>query len=196
VPGIRAAVDFIAELRQAADLSTLPVGRDVVVIGGGMTAVDAAVQAKLLGAETSTIVYRRGLEAMPASAEERDFARTHGVTIRTWAAPQAVLSETGRLTGLRCVRTAMQGGKLVETGETFDLHADLLLRAIGQTYQPGPAPELALEGGRLRTDDQGRTSQPGVWAGGDCRFGGRDLTVEAVEDGKIAARSIHAALSA
>lgn len=196
VPGIRAAVDFIAELRQASDLATLPVGRDVVVIGGGMTAVDAAVQAKLLGAETSTIVYRRGLDAMPASAEERDFARTHGVAIRNWAAPQAVLAEGGRLTGLRCVRTAMQNGKLVETGETFELPADQLLRAIGQTYVPGPAPGLALEGGRIRTDDQGRTSRQGVWAGGDCRFGGRDLTVEAVEDGKIAARSIHAALSA
>lgn len=196
LPGVRAAVDFIADLRQATDLSALPVGRDVVVIGGGMTAVDAAVQARLLGAETSTIVYRRGLDAMPASAEERDFARTHGVTIRTWAAPQAVLSEGGRLTGLRCVRTTMAGGRLAETGETFDLPADLVLRAIGQSFVAGPVPELALEGGRLRTDDQGRTSRPGVWAGGDCRHGGRDLTVEAVEDGKVAARSIHAALTA
>lgn len=196
LPGLRAAVDFIAELRQAADLATLPVGRHVVVIGGGMTAVDAAVQARLLGAETSTIVYRRGLEAMPASAHERDWARTNGVAIRTWAAPQAVLSEGGQVTGLRCVQTAMEGGRLVETGETFTLEADMVLRAIGQTYRPEAAPALALEGGRIRTDDQGRTSLAGVWAGGDCRLGGRDLTVEAVEDGKIAARSIHAALVA
>lgn len=193
--GVRDAVDFIAELRQA-DLPTLPIGRDVVVIGGGMTAVDAAVQARLLGAETSTIVYRRGLEAMPASAAERDFARTHGVAIRSWAAPQEILSSAGRLTGLRCARTALVDGSLQATGDTFDLPADMLLRAIGQTYVPGPAPGLMQRGGRLRTDDEGRTSLPGVWAGGDCRHGGRDLTVEAVEHGKVAARSIHQALVA
>lgn len=193
---VRAAVDFIADVRQAADLSALPVGRDVVVIGGGMTAVDAAVQARLLGAETSTIVYRRGLEAMPASAAERDFARTHGVAIRSWAAPQEILSSAGRLTGLRCARTALVDGSLQSTGDTFDLPADMLLRAIGQTYVPGPAPGLMQRGGRLRTDDEGRTSLPGVWAGGDCRHGGRDLTVEAVEHGKVAARSIHQALAA
>lgn len=196
LPGLRAAVDFIAELRQAADLATLPVGRHVVVIGGGMTAVDAAVQCKLLGAETSTIVYRRGLEAMPASAHERDWARTNGVAIRTWAAPQAVLAEGGQVTGVRFVHTAMQGGRLVETGESFTLEADMVLRAIGQTYVAEPAAALALEGGRIRTDEQGRTSLAGVWAGGDCRFGGRDLTVEAVQHGKIAARSIHAAITA
>jgi dihydropyrimidine dehydrogenase (NAD+) subunit PreT len=196
LPGLRAAVDFIADLRQATDLAALPVGRHVVVIGGGMTAVDAAVQARLLGAETSTIVYRRGLDAMPASAHERDWARTQGVAIRTWAAPQAVLADGGHLTGVRFVHTAMDAGRLVETGETFTLEADMVLRAIGQTYQADPAQGLALEGGRIRTDDQGRTSLPGVWAGGDCRVGGRDLTVEAVEDGKIAARAIHAALSA
>lgn len=196
LPGLRAAVDFIAELRQAADLATLPVGRHVVVIGGGMTAVDAAVQARLLGAETSTIVYRRGLEAMPASDHERDWARTQGVAIRTWAAPQAVLADGGRISGLRCVHTTLDGGRLVETGETFTLVADMVLSAIGQTFVADPVPGLALEGGRLRTDAEGRTSVPGVWAGGDCRFGGRDLTVEAVEDGKTAARSIHAALTA
>ena len=64
---MRNAVDFIAELRQASDLTSLPVGRDVVVIGGGMTAVDAAVQSKLLGAQNVTIAYRRGRAAMSAS---------------------------------------------------------------------------------------------------------------------------------
>jgi dihydropyrimidine dehydrogenase (NAD+) subunit PreT len=195
LPGLRAAVDFIADLRQASDLSTLPVGRDVVVIGGGMTAIDAAVQAKLLGAETSTIVYRRGLDAMPASAHERDRARTLGVTIRTWAAPQAVLSEGGAVTGMRFVRTALRAGRLAETGQTFTLPADMVLRAIGQNFVAAPAAGVALEGGRIRTDAQGRTSLVGVWAGGDCRLGGSDLTVQAVQDGKVAALSIHAALN-
>ena len=194
-PGLGAAVDFIADLRQASDLAQLPVGRDVIVIGGGMTAVDAAVQSKLLGAATATIVYRRGREAMSASAHEQDWAQHHGVAIRHWAAPQAVLSDGGRLTGVRFVHTTLREGRLTETGETFTLPADMVLRAIGQTYEPAAAgTTIALEAGRIRTDAVGRTSVPGVWAGGDCRVGGRDLTVEAVEHGKVAARSIHQAL--
>jgi glutamate synthase (NADPH/NADH) small chain len=195
--GLRAAVDFIADLRQASDLSRLPVGRDVVVIGGGMTAVDAAVQAKLLGAQTATIVYRRGPEAMGASRHEQDWAQQNGVTIRHWAAPMEVLAEGGRVQGMRFAHTTLDAaGKLVLQSESYTLPADMLLRAIGQTYVPAAAGvDLALEGGRIRTDAQGHTNLPGVWAGGDCRFGGRDLTVEAVEDGKQAARAIHAALS-
>ena len=196
VPGLRAAVDFIAELRQASDVSKLPVGRDVIVIGGGMTAVDAAVQSKLLGATTATIVYRRGREAMPASAHEQAWAQRNGVTIRHWAAPQAVLSEAGKLTGMRFANTTLRDGRLVETGEAFTLPADMVLRAIGQTHtQAATGQAIALEGGRIRCDAEGRTSVAGVWAGGDCRFGGRDLTVEAVQDGKVAARSIDQALA-
>jgi glutamate synthase (NADPH/NADH) small chain len=195
VDGLAAAVDFIGQLRQAADLAQLPVGRDVVVIGGGMTAVDAAVQSRLLGATTATIVYRRGPQAMPASAAELDWAQHNGVALRHWAAPKELLTEGGRLVGVRFADTAIADGRLVETGDGFTLAADMVLRAIGQTYDPGAAPAMALEAGRIRTDDQGRTSVPGVWAGGDCRFGGRDLTVEAVEHGKVAARSIHQALT-
>ncbi len=194
VPGLRAAVDFIAELRQASDLSKLPVGRDVVVIGGGMTAIDAAVQSKLLGAQTATIVYRRGPESMSASQHEQDWAQHNGVTIRHWAAPEAVLTNAGQLTGLRLAHTALQGGQIVNTGDTFTLPCDMVLRAIGQTFAPGPVPQIVLKQGRIATDAEGRTSIAGVWAGGDCRFGGRDLTVEAVEHGKVAARSIHAVL--
>ena len=85
------AVDFIADLRQSDDLAQLPVGRDVVVIGGGMTAVDAAVQSKLLGAENVTIVYRRGQEKMSASAHEQDHATSVGVRIIYNAAPVGVI---------------------------------------------------------------------------------------------------------
>jgi glutamate synthase (NADPH/NADH) small chain len=206
--GLAAAVDFIAELRQAEDLSLLDPGRHVVVIGGGMTAVDAAVQSRMLGAETATIVYRRGPEAMPASRHEQAWAQTQGVLIRHWAAPVAVLAEGGQVSGVRLAVTALQDGRLVETGETYTLPADRVLRAIGQAYVAAPAgAAIALDSGhsgpsghggrsgRIATDAEGRTSLPGVWAGGDCRAGGRDLTVEAVEDGKVAARSIHAALT-
>ena len=194
--GLRNAVDFIAELRQSTDLSTLSVGRRVLVIGGGMTAVDAAVQSRKLGAEDVTIVYRRGAEAMSASRVEQQWAQTNGVTIRHWAAPQELLCEAGAVKGMRFAATALRDGKLVETGESFTLEADMVLKAIGQTYVTEPAGKaIALQGGRIATDAAGRTSLARVWAGGDCRAGGRDLTVEAVEHGKLAALSIHEALS-
>ncbi len=196
VEGLRNAVDFIAELRQAADVSTLPIGRKVVVIGGGMTAVDAAVQSRKLGAEEVTMVYRRGAEHMSASAHEQQWAQTNGVTIRHWAAPEAVLADAGRVTGMRFAATRSEGGKLVETGEHFHIEADLVLKAIGQSFQSQPLGAMVeLQAGRILTDAQGRTSHPKVWAGGDCRVGGRDLTVEAVEHGKVAALSIHAAMA-
>jgi len=99
------AVEYIAELRQAKDLARLPVGRRVVVIGGGMTAVDAAVQSKRLGAEVVTIVYRRGVEQMKASAFERELAQTNGVVIRPWAQPIAIEGHGETASGVLFERT-------------------------------------------------------------------------------------------
>jgi glutamate synthase (NADPH/NADH) small chain len=197
VPGLRNAVEFIAELRQTTDYARIPVGRKVVVVGGGMTAVDAAVQSRKLGAEEVTMVYRRGPQDMSASGHEQDWARKNGVTIRHWAAPRQVVVANGHVTGLCFAATRVEDGKLVETGETFTLAADMVLKAIGQRFDGASlGASVAVEGGRIRTDAQGRTSHPRIWAGGDCRVGGRDLTVEAVEHGKVAALSIHAALGA
>ena len=194
--GVRDAVAFIAELRQAVDPSVLPIGRRVVVIGGGMTAVDAAVQSKLLGAEAVHIVYRRGPATMGASRAEQDWALTHGVAIHHWLAPEAVLGAGGRVAGVRFARQALVGGRLQATGLHEIIEADMVFKAIGQQLD---TPLLAgcgltLQQGRIVADDDGRTGVPGLYAGGDCRLGGRDLTVEAVEDGKRAARAIHAAL--
>lgn len=196
--GVQDAVDFIATLRQAADKSTVRVGQRVVVIGGGMTAVDAAVQSKLLGAESVTLVYRRGQASMSASKDEQDWALKHGVVIQHWLAPTELTGADGAVTGVRFARQHISGGKLTPTGDTVDLPADLVLKAIGQTLgNPWLADTgLALTDGRLATDDDGRTSLPGVWAGGDCRAGGLDLTVEAVEHGKRAALAMHQALTA
>jgi len=193
LPGLRNAVDFIAELRQS-EPQTVPVGRKVVVIGGGMTAVDAAVQSKLLGAEQVTMVYRRGIDGLSASTHEQHWAQTHGVTIRCWARPLAVEADGGVLRGMRFAATTLQDGKLVDTGEQFFIEADLVLRAIGQTYEAPAGTAIELQAGRIKTDADGQTSLARVWAGGDCRAGGRDLTVEAVEHGKRAAASIHAEL--
>jgi dihydropyrimidine dehydrogenase (NAD+) subunit PreT len=103
--GVEDAIDYIGALRQSADLSKLPVGRKVVVIGGGMTAVDVAVQSKLLGAEDVTIVYRRGKAHMKASEYEQHLAQTKGVRIKHWLKPARILSEGGRVTGVECVAT-------------------------------------------------------------------------------------------
>jgi glutamate synthase (NADPH/NADH) small chain len=96
---------------------------------------------------------------------------------------------------VRFSTTRLEGGRLVNTDERFTLQADRVLRAIGQIFVAAPvAASIRLDQGRIATDAEGLTSLPGVWAGGDCRAGGRDLTVEAVEHGKVAARSIDAAL--
>lgn len=195
--GLRNAVEFIAELRQAQDFARVPVGRHVVVIGGGMTAVDASVQSKKLGAESVTMVYRRGPADMGASGHEQAWALENGVHIRHWAAPVKVLTEGGRVCGVRFASTRMEDGKLVTGTEEFTLEADMVLKAIGQSPDAQPLGTLLeLRQGRIVADAHQRSSHPKVWAGGDCCHGGRDLTVEAVEHGKLAAQSIHQALCA
>lgn len=195
--GVLDAVDYIAALRQAADLAALPIGRRVVVIGGGMTAIDIAVQARRLGAEEVTIAYRRDRDAMKASPYEQEVALTNGVVIREWLQPWRLVGVAGHVQAIELARTTTDAaGRLVTTGETVLLPADQVFKAIGQTFIADPlggeAPEL--EDGRIQVDAERRTSLAGVWAGGDCINEGEDLTVAAVEDGKIAARSIHAAL--
>jgi glutamate synthase (NADPH/NADH) small chain len=193
--GVMDAVDYIAGLRQAADLSTLPVGRRVVVIGGGMTAIDVAVQTRLLGAEEVTLVYRRGRDRMNASAYEQELAQIRGVTIRHRAMPKRVMGTNGKVTGVEFEYTTETGGRLEGTGETFTLAADQVFRAIGQSFVADPLEGAGIdfEGGRIRVDADRRTSLARVWAGGDCVTG--DLTVAAVQDGKIAAEAIHRALT-
>ena len=185
--GVRDAVDFIAELRQAADLSQLPIGRDVVVIGGGMTAVDAAVQSKLLGAENVTIVYRRSQEKMPASRHEQDHAAQAGVRIIHNAAPVRVLGD-GHVEAVEFAYTSEGPNGLVLLQETFTLKADQVFKAIGQTLKGAPE-GLPVTGGKI-AGPSGK-----VWVGGDCAAGGEDLTVTAVAEGRDAAEAIHAALS-
>ncbi|MDX7949907.1 NAD(P)-dependent oxidoreductase [Lichenihabitans sp. Uapishka_5] len=186
------AVPFIEALRQAPDKAAVPVGRKVVVIGGGMTAVDAAVQAKKLGAEEVTIAYRRGPEHMKASAFEQDLAKTSGVTIRHWVTPTGFEGREGRLVAASFTH-APPG--LNGSAEPLSIPADMVLAAIGQTFDGDPLDgAMTLSGGRILVDAERRTSVPGLWAGGDCVFGGQDLTVAAVEDGKQAALSIDRAL--
>ena len=191
-PGIKDAVQSIATLRQAQSLAELPVGRRVVVIGGGMTAIDAAVQSKRLGAQEVTLVYRRGREHMKASHYEQELALINGVQFVTWAVPKTLHASTRELSGVTLEKTAQINGRLAGTGELIELKADVLLSAIGQLFVADAlaGQGIALESGRIKVDGERRTSVAGLWAGGDCIAGGQDLTVSAVEDGKQAALSI------
>lgn len=196
--GVVDAVEFIAELRQADDYEQLVLGRRVVVIGGGMTAIDAAVQAKLLGAEDVTIAYRRGIDRMNASVYEQHLAQTSGVTIRHFVQPLRFLDDgTGSVNGVELEFTTEADGKLSGTGEKLVLAADTVFTAIGQVMQndllaPGV---LAMEHKRIVVNEDRQTSHEKIYAGGDCISGGEDLTVAAVQDGKLAAEAIHRNLS-
>jgi glutamate synthase (NADPH/NADH) small chain len=171
------------------DLAALPVGRRIVVIGGGMTAIDIAVQTKRLGAEDVTLIYRRGVEHMKASAYEQELAQISGVKIKFSAKPVCLHGKDGHVRAVEFEYT--QPGS---NGERFTLEADMVFKAIGQTFVAGPVAGgndvLELESGRIAVNEERRTSLPDVWAGGDCVAGGQDLTVAGVEDGKIAAAAI------
>jgi glutamate synthase (NADPH/NADH) small chain len=199
--GVCNAVDFIAELRQTRDLKSLPVGRKVVVIGGGNTAIDIAVQTRRLGAEDVTLVYRRGPEAMSATHHEQVFAQVNGVKIKHWAQPRELRGLHGRITDVVFEYTQLDAdGRLAGTGDVFSLPVDMLFKAIGQAMLPLPQANggsalLEMDGERIAVNDARQTSLPDVWAGGDCVAISEDLTVAAVQDGKLAAEAIDAWLS-
>ncbi|KAB0489466.1 NAD(P)-dependent oxidoreductase [Pseudomonas psychrophila] len=199
-PGLLAATDYIRELRQSDDLTQLPLAERCIVLGAGNTAIDMAVQMARLGAREVNLVYRRGLEDMGATGHEQDIAKANQVRLMTWAQPQELLlDEQGRVRGMRFARTRLEDGRLVSTGETFELAADAVFKAIGQTFDDAAlgdplAQKLKRVGDRIEVDEQLRTSVPGVYAGGDCTSLGQDLTVQAVQHGKLAAEAMHAQL--
>lgn len=196
-PGLMAAVDYIADLRQSTDLASLPVPKRAIVIGAGNTAIDMAVQIKRLGAEDVTLVYRRGFEAMTATHHEQDIAKANQVRIRTWAAPlDVLLDDDGKVRGMRFEETRMDGSKLIGTGAFIEIAADAVFKAIGQSMDAvGLSDEMASAitraGDKINVDGFFRTALPGVYAGGDCVAPGQDLTVQAVQHGKLAAMAIH-----
>jgi dihydropyrimidine dehydrogenase (NAD+) subunit PreT len=197
-PGVENAIEYIAELRQAPDKSMLPVGRNIVVVGGGMTAIDIAVQSKRLGAERVDIVYRRGPEQMGASPYEQGLARRSGVTIHHWARPVRLLGDS-HVRGIELERTKLGGdGRLRSAGENFTLEADVVFKAIGQRLDETRLGDelggIELRQGKIVVDGSQATSLKNVWAGGDCVLGGDDLTVTAVQQGKLAALAIDRSL--
>ena len=207
--GVSEALSFIAETKLAEkegleQLQTLPVGNSIAVIGAGNTAIDAATIAKRLGAERVTIVYRRSDLEMPAYTFEYEFIKNEGVEFRFLNQPVEILGENGKVVGLKCVRMELgepgeDGRRRPEPveGSEWVLECDQVIKAIGQEKLRGLQEAFGLETthGYIQTDKHLRTSNPKVFAGGDCiRATGEAMTVTAAEDGKIAARSIHALL--
>jgi dihydropyrimidine dehydrogenase (NAD+) subunit PreT len=195
LPDVLDALGFIETLRQSPPEAQAAAVGHVVVIGGGNTAIDAATQVRMLGAETVTMVYRRGPEQMGATKVEQDWAQTHGVAIRHWLAPLAV--EPGSIT---LAKTRLEDGRLIVSRETVSLPADLVLKAVGQSFTTGPLASAAetpdFAKGRIAIDADYQTSLAGVFAGGDCVGLGEDLTVQAVAHGRDAAHAIDRALAA
>ena len=185
------AVDFIADLRQINDFSSLPIGRNVVVIGGGMTAIDAAVQSQLLGAEKVTIIYRRNLDNMSASQKEQNNATSKGVKIIANAIPTSI-EKNKDIHKLKLSYTEVDNktGQLKELDQTFSIEADQIFCAIGQKFS-NLLDVFQSKKGKIMIDSDCKTSVENVWAGGDCVDKGEDLTVSAVAQGRDAAQAIH-----
>jgi glutamate synthase (NADPH/NADH) small chain len=187
------------------DAHNLVIGQNVVVIGAGNTAIDCATIAKRLGARQVTMVYRRSEKEMTAYAHEYDFIKREGVRFSFLTQPVRVQVENGQVKALECVRMSLgpadASGRPAPqpvTGSEFLLPADQIVKATGQE-KPSIASVLKLktERGFIQVDAKFETSLPGVYAGGDCiRARGAASTVMAVQDGKLAARSIHERLVA
>jgi glutamate synthase (NADPH/NADH) small chain len=206
IPGDEFCIDGLEYIEQSKiDRSALKIGRQVVIVGAGNTAIDCATIAKRLGAERVTMVYRRTEHEMTAYPHEYEFIKKEGVEFRFLTQPVRVLVENGTVTGIECVRTELGAVDVSRRpsprpvlGSEFVIPADQIVKAIGQ-QKPSLAKSLGLatRGGFIKVDDDYETSVPGVYAGGDCiRASGSASTVMAVEDGKLAAQAIHGKLTA
>ena len=197
--GVEDALRLIEAVKTGALAPDGFAGKTVVVLGGGNTAIDAARLAVRLGAVRTVVIYRRGPDEMPAYKHEVAEARREGVAFSFWSAPHSVIGD-GKVEAVRCQRTepgpvGSDGRPAVITSDEppYDVHADVVVRATGQATRQSllsELPDVATDGrGRIIVDEEQRTSQPGVWAGGDCVNGGKEV-VNAVAEGMAAARSI------
>lgn len=193
--GVADAISFIYEIRNNG-FSSVPVGDKVAVIGMGMTAIDAATQAKRLGASEVTILYRRTQDEMPCTEVELNIALLDGCKVIWLAAPKEVIGDNGKVKALKA--SVMKLGEPdasgrrspVDTGETFILDVDMVIKAAGQTpyEQLVAAMGIQHQSGKVKTSNE-TTNIDGVFAGGDCVNGGKEV-VDAVQAGKDGAAAI------
>jgi glutamate synthase (NADPH/NADH) small chain len=191
--GVVDAIRFIYDIRTKG-YPEIPVGDAVAVIGMGMTAIDAATQAKRLGAKEVTLVYRRTAAEMPCTEAELNIAKLDGCKIIWLAAPKEIIGENGQVTQLVCeVMQLAAGGSgrrmPVSTGELISIPVDMVIKATGQLPYNIAASQLEHEQGRILVNDHTATSRKGVFAGGDCVNGGKEV-VDAVQAGKDGAQAI------
>jgi glutamate synthase (NADPH/NADH) small chain len=194
--GVVDAIKFIYEIR-ANGYPTVPVGDKVAVIGMGMTAIDAATQAKRLGAKEVTMVYRRTKDEMPCTQHELDIAMLDGCEIIWLAAPQKVKGAGGKVKQLVCSKMKLgepdASGRRspVDTGETFTLDVDMVIKAAGQVPFEKLVNKAKIQNskGKIVIDNNCATNIKGVYAGGDAVNGGKEV-VDAVQAGKNGAAAI------
>lgn len=206
-PQVIDAIEYIEKIRQH-NLSSLPQNKSTVIIGGGNTAIDIAVQLKKLGAKDITVAYRRGQAQMGATEKEQHLALLHGIKILPWVQPVRIISDTQQLLAIEVEHTKLVKGKLTGTGEYLILPTDYVFKAIGQiladtlfSHNPQRHNEtkktyIERDQGKIKVADNYQTSLEKVFAGGDCINSGEDLTVTAVQHGKQAALAIHQFLMA
>jgi glutamate synthase (NADPH/NADH) small chain len=206
IAGEEAVLDGL-EFIEASKVATekLSVGRNVIVIGAGNTAVDCATIAKRMGAERVTMVYRRTDREMSCYEHEYDFARKEGIEFRFLSQPARVVLEGGRPVGLECLRVELgapdASGRPAPTpvkDSEFVLAADQIIKAVGQNKLTLAAQlGLKTKKGFIDVDANFQTNVAGIYAVGDCiRSTGVASTVMAVQDGKLAAEAIHQQLAA
>ncbi len=194
--GVVDAIGFIYNIRTRSH-QDVAVGDKVAVVGMGMTAIDAATQAKRLGAKEVTLVYRRTQEEMPCTETELNLAKLDGCSIQWLASPREIIGENGKVKHLLCNIMKMgppdSSGRRtpVETGETLTLNVDMVIKAAGQIPFEGLVDQSGIENksGKITIDKNGATNLKGVFAGGDSVNGGKEV-VDAVQAGKEGAMGI------
>lgn len=195
--GVVDAIRFIYDIRNDG-YPSVPVGDKVAVIGMGMTAIDAATQARRLGAGEVTLVYRRTEQEMTCTKAELDLAMLDGCRVLWLTAPKEVVGSDGRVSGLVCGRMRLvepdgSGRRMpVATGEEINLEVDMLIKAAGQMPYEELVAKMALPGRNGLVSPEVQSGGAGlapVFAGGDCVNGGKEV-VDAVQAGKEAAASI------
>jgi dihydropyrimidine dehydrogenase (NAD+) subunit PreT len=197
LPGVVDALRFIARYKTLPDFQ---VGRSVIVIGAGNTAIDAANAAVRLGAEDVHLFYRRTEKEMPAFSFEYDRSKVEGVRFHWLAQPVGIVEENGRAAAVRFIQTRLgdpdaSGRRNAEPvpDAYFEVACDMVVPALGQSRLTGLLSDsgaIELKGGSIVVDrPTGRTGNPKYYAGGDCVNGGREV-VDAVADGKRAATAM------
>jgi dihydropyrimidine dehydrogenase (NAD+) subunit PreT len=197
--GVIDALTFIEHLKEKP-YGTYRVPPRVLVVGAGNTAVDAATQARRLGAEQVAFVYRRTEDEAPAYDYEIELAKKDGCGFHWLSAPVRVVGEHGKVTGLECVRMELSApdksgrrGVKPIAGSEHVIPCDLVIKALGQTKKVEllkQIPRLQLDdAGRIIVNEDGQTTNPKFFAGGDAKNGGKEI-VNAAADGKKAAHAI------